>query len=475
MKHFIQRRQFLVGSASAAALLMLQGRSQAAPGWASPVEAMKAEREKFLFVACTYANTEVKSPDYLAVIDARPDSSTLGQVVHRCPMPHVGDELHHYGWNICSACHGRPGDRRYLIVPGLKSSRIHIIDALDPLNLKLEKVIEPEEIARQVNLSAPHTVHCLPDETVMISMLGDAAGNGPGGFLLLDPSFKIVGRWDKQPAAMNFNYDFCYQPRAGVMISTEWAAPNTFSGGFNPDDVPRGKYGQHLNVWDWKSRELRQTIDLGSDGLIPLEIRLAHDPDKTYGFVGAALSSTIWTISKQKSDAAETPWKAEKTITVKPVVLDGKPVPGLISDLVVSMDDRFLYFANWLQGDVRQYDITDPFKPKMTGQIYIGGLIGKAGKVHDRKLAGGPQMLQLSLDGRRLYVTNSLYSTWDNQFYPEIAKQGSWLVQINCDTSRGGLHVDDRMFVDFGREPSGPVRAHEIRYPGGDCTSDIFT
>jgi selenium-binding protein 1 len=84
-------------------------------------------------------------------------------------------------------------------------------------------------------------------------------------------------------------------------------------------------------------------------------------------------------------------------------------------------------------------------------------------------------MLQLSLDGRRLFVTNSLYSTWDNQFYPEIAKQGSWLVQINCHTSRGGLSVDERMFVDFGREPSGPVRAHEVRFPGGDCTSDVFS
>jgi methanethiol oxidase len=471
----MQRRQFLASSASSVALAILPTRARAAPGWASPTEAMKAEREKFLFVTCTYANTGVKAADYLAVVDARPDSSTYAKVVHRLPMPNIGDELHHYGWNICSACHGRPGDRRYLIIPGLKSSRIHIVDALDPLKLKLEKVIEPEEIARKVNLSAPHTVHCLPDESVMISMLGDAAGNGPGGFLLLDRDFKIIGRWEKESAAMKYNYDFWYQPRAGVMISTEWAAPNTFTVGFNPEDIQRGKYGQRLHVWDWQSHKLRQTIDLGSEGLIPLEIRFAHDPDKTYGFVGAALSSTIWTISKAKSGTAAAPWKADQTVAVKPVMIDGKPVPGLISDLVVSMDDRFLYFANWLQGDVRQYDVTDPFKPKLTGQVFIGGLIGKAGAVHGRTLVGGPQMLQLSLDGRRLYVTNSLYSTWDNQFYPEIARQGSWLVQINCDTSRGGLSVDERMFVDFGREPNGPARAHEIRYPGGDCTSDIFT
>lgn len=31
-------------------------------------------------------------------------------------------------------------------------------------------------------------------------------------------------------------------------------------------------------------------------------------------------------------------------------------------------------------------------------------------------------MLQLSLDGRRLYVTTSLYSGWDRQFYPDMIK-----------------------------------------------------
>jgi methanethiol oxidase len=42
-------------------------------------------------------------------------------------------------------------------------------------------------------------------------------------------------------------------------------------------------------------------------------------------------------------------------------------VPGLITDLLVSMDDRFLYFSNWLHGDLRQYDVSDPANPKLTG------------------------------------------------------------------------------------------------------------
>ena len=161
-------------------------------------------------------------------------------------------------------------------------------------------------------------------------------------------------------------------------------------------------------------------------------------------------------------------------IQVEPVKAGGSDVPGLITDILVSMDDRFLYFSNWLHGDIRQYDIADPAHPRLVGQVWCGGVLGKEVTVQGSKLAGGPQMLQLSLDGRRLYVTNSLYSSWDNQFYPAMAKQGSYLLQLDCDTKTGGLAVNDKFLVDFGQEPHGPARAHEIRFPGGDCTSDIW-
>ncbi len=42
--------------------------------------------------------------------------------------------------------------------------------------------------------------------------------------------------------------------------------------------------------------------------------------------------------------------------------------------------------------------------------------------VRGKRVEGGAQMLQLSLDGRRLYVTTSLFSPWDKQFYPDMNK-----------------------------------------------------
>ena len=442
------------------------------PGFANPAEAIASQREKLLYTVALYVGTETKKPDYLATIDVDPRSSTYSQVIHRLPMPFVGDELHHFGWNTCSSCHGDVHrERRYLIVPGLRSSRIHIVDAANSTSPEIVKVISPEEIRQKTNLSAPHTVHCLETGEIMISMLGDGDGNGPGGFLLLDEEFEIIGRWEKDAAAMKFNYDFWYQPRHNVMVSSEWSAPKTFSKGFDPNEVAAGNYGRQLHFWDFEARKIMKSVDLGDEGLIPLEVRFLHDPDSTHGYAGVALSSNVWHWQEAHGD-----WQVNKVIQVEPVSPGGgaDPLPGLITDIVVSMDDRFVYFSNWLHGDLRQYDISDPANPKLAAQLWLGGLLGKAPTVRGKKLGGGPQMLQISLDGRRLYVTNSLYSSWDNQFYPDMAKEGSYLLQVDCDPMQGGMKLNEDFFVDFGDEPHGAARAHEMRYPGGDCTSDIF-
>src|SRR3954466_7610407 len=288
------------------------------PGYASPAEAMKAPREKILYTVALYVGTGIQKPDYLATVDADPESRTYSQVISRLEMPGIGDELHHTGWNACSSCHHDPSkQRRYLIVPGVRSSNLHIVDCIEPKAPRLHKVIEGARIKSKTNLSAPHTVHCLGSD-IIISMLGDAQGNAPGGFLHLNEDFDIVGRWENDLGGMHFNYDFWYQPRHNVMVSSEWAAPNTVRGGFKPDDVKAGKYGHHLNFWDWKTRRIARSIDLGEKGLIPLEVRFHHDPASTQGFVGAALSSTIWRWFKQGDE-----WKADRVIEVAPQEVKG--------------------------------------------------------------------------------------------------------------------------------------------------------
>lgn len=42
---------------------------------------------------------------------------------------------------------------------------------------------------------------------------------------------------------------------------------------------------------------------------------------------------------------------------------------AFLTDFLISLDDRFIYLSNWLHGDVRQYDVTDPHHPRLTGQV----------------------------------------------------------------------------------------------------------
>jgi 56kDa selenium binding protein (SBP56) len=141
-------------------------------------------------------------PDAIAVVDVDPSSAGYGRVVGWTDLPYTGDELHHFGWNACSsalcptAAHPHV-ERRYLIVPGLRSSRIHVLDTKEnPRAPKVVKVLGPEELAKHAGYSRPHTVHCGPDG-IYLSALGSgrvsgAGGNsadgaeGPGGIAVLD-------------------------------------------------------------------------------------------------------------------------------------------------------------------------------------------------------------------------------------------------------------------------------------------------
>jgi len=150
---------------------------------------------------------------------------------------------------------------------------------------------------------------------------------------------------------------------------------------------------------------------------------------REYGFLGVVVDTTnlegsIWTWWREDGK-----FHVEKTATIPPEpapkeqlppLLQGfGAVPPLISDIDLSLDDKFLYVACWGTGEMRQYDVTEPRKPKLTGSVRIGGIACHTPHPNGKAYGGGPQMVEISRDGKRVYWTNSLYSTWDNQFYPD--------------------------------------------------------
>jgi selenium-binding protein 1 len=426
-----------------------------------------------------------RSGDAIAVVDVDPASPSYSNIVGTVTVGTSGDEFHHFGWNACSSClcpnapHPHV-ERRYLVVPGLRSSRIYILDTKpDPRAPKIVKVIEPAEIAEKTGYTRPHTTHCGPGG-IYVTALGNKDGGAPGGIFIMDhESFEPLGRWEVERGPQQLAYDGWWHLGYDTMVTSEWGTPDTFENGLVPEVLLGGKYGHSLHFWDFTKRRHVQEIDFGAEHQLVFELRPAHDPTKAYGFVNCVvslkdLSSSIWTWFREGER-----WAARKIISIPaepadpdhlPPVLKGfKACPPLVTDIDLSMDDRFLYVSCWGTGDLQQYDVSDPFNPKLTGKVRIGGIVSRATHpgAKNGKLSGGPQMVEVSRDGRRVYFTNSLYGAIDPQFY-EGGFDG-WMVKLDANPN-GGLSFDPKFFIEW---PKGRL-PHQVRLQGGDCSSDSF-
>lgn len=456
----------------------------------SPGLAMEAPPETLAYVALL-AGEDSGRTDALGVVDTDPASREYGRVVGRVDFPHAGNELHHFGWNACSShlCPYAPNahvERRYLVVPGTHSSRIHIVDTKpDPRNPRLVKVIEGEEVLAKTGYAAPHTVHCGPDG-IYLNALGAPGGDGPGGIFVVDhETFEVKGRWERDRGPQYLAYDFAWHLGQDTLVTSEWGTPNMVTEGVDPELLLAGKYGHALHVWDMRTRTHKQALDLGAEQQMVLELRPAHNPTRAYGFAGVVmslddLSSSVFLWYLDRADQkGRREWKARKIITIPaeptdpgrlPPLLQGfRVVPPLLTDINLSVDDRYLYASCWGTGELRQYDVSDPFNPVLTGSVRIGGIVGRAShpKAPGRPLDGGPQTVEVSRDGRRVYLTNSLYSPWDAQFYPDGIE--GWLAKIDVGRG-GGLTFDPRFLVEF----EDGMRPHQVRLQGGDASSDSF-
>ncbi|XP_051497263.1 methanethiol oxidase-like isoform X2 [Apus apus] len=408
-------------------------------------------------------------------------------------MPNLKDELHASGWSTGCTCPdtaSRKWDK--LVLPCLVSSRIYVVDVGSQCRTpRLCKMIEPVDVFWKCNKGYLNVPRSLPNGDILIANMGDPAGNGKGGFVVLDgKTFELKGNWENGCEVPPTGYDFWYQPRHNVLMSTGGVVPKIAFRGFCPEDFKKGVFGRRLNVWNLSCHSLTQCFDLGEDSL-PISVKFLHNPEAAEGYVACALSGVVYRFCKcEQGDN----WAVEEVIRIPAKDVNGwimHKMPAFIADLVISRDDKYLYLSNWFHGDIRQYELSKNCKPRLVGQVFVGGSILRCGPVtvcrdeelkcqpeplvvKCKRVGGGPCKLQLSLDGKRLYVTNSFYSTWDRELYPEMVREGSVMLQIDVDTNKGGLSVNKNFLVDFGKEPNGPCLAHEIHFPSGDCTTEIL-
>src|SRR5215469_16431220 len=274
----------------------------------SPRDAAAGPPERLAYVAAYShpADGSADQPDAIAVVDTDPASGSYASVIGFTELPELGNELHHFGWNACSSAlcpsgEHKHGDRRYLVVPGIRSSRIYILDTKDsPTQPTVIRTLEAGELAKGAGYSRPHTVHCGPGYLYMSCLGGAHGAEGPGGVALLDhATFDVIGQFERERGDQYLAYDVWWHINDNVLVTSEWATPSMIEDGVVPELLLGRKYGHRLHFWDMQSGRLAQTVDLGDEHQMTLELRPAHDPAKKYGFAGVVvsvenLSASIW-------------------------------------------------------------------------------------------------------------------------------------------------------------------------------------
>lgn len=382
-------------------------------------------REALAYVATAQAGCT----SAIVTVDLDEASPTFGTVIHRADLPPPVQQWRDLSWQASSP--ERRDTSRTLVAFGLSSDvRYELDTAQDP--------------------RAPRLIRINTADT------GTAAATSADG---------AAARHDNDTT----------DPAAGRRVVTgDWGPTVLVRRELDLEALVAGAYGHRLQVRDSQSLELMQAIDLGVEHQLVMAVCPATQQRRVYGFAAAMTSTvdwsgSVWLWHRAAQDGACV-WVARKVITIPaevaadadpPALLpDSQVIPPLVSHVALSPDDRLLYVCCWGTGELRQYDVCDPFHPVLMARVRLGGIARRHPHPrHPRRtLRGGPRMARISQDGRRLYVTSALHSDWDRQFHH--GGVDGWLARCLADPN-GGLVVDPAVFVDFGRDTPQHVLLEE--------------
>jgi selenium-binding protein 1 len=393
-------------------------------------------QERFVYVA-TIAQSDA-DPDFVTVIGADPRRSDFGTIVNRVDMPNVGDELHHFGYSL---------DQERLIVPGLFSNRIHVFDiGEDGKSMSLRAV--NETLAAKSGYIIPHSVITTSEGKVALTMLGaDTDTTQPGGMVEVDSFTGAFASYfgpgpvrDPRILGPKYMYDFDSLAEANRGISSTFGPPALCGGGIDPTCL-----GDEVAVWSLQPRRVIQVESLGANSGA-LEVRFIEKPGVRRAFINAPGTQAVWLADDDDVDGV---FEFQQVLGAE----DGLLLPV---DMLLSYDHKYMYLTNWFGNTVQQFDISDPFDPVLTNTVEVPH----------------PNMLRLSPDNRRLYVSNSLLTTWDNDpdfGPPRNNDYGIWLFTVDPETGELTPHNGDgSAWVSFTnvqkKNSSGPAGPHMMLF-----------
>jgi selenium-binding protein 1 len=361
--------------------------------------------EKLLYVFCVDA--DAKDNDFLAVIDVEKGSKTFGTITYQLDLGSKGNETHHFGYT---------DDRTHIWGLTLFSGRAFIIDiAADPARPKLVKVLE--EAGAPADCGAPHTAYALPGR-MLVSFLSSKDGGLPAGLAEFTNDGKFIRKLSL-PKEAPYGYDIAIRPDLNRMVTSAFTYYDNYKNPLAKMDFK--KFGSDILIWDFRKREVLQVLKTGG---APLECRWSLKDGNNFGFTNCALDNSLWI------------WEAGKDgkYTTRKLCDVGK----LPADLRQAPDDRFLFVSCFASDEIQQWDVSDLKNPKLVSTLKPGVQ---------------PNMMHVTGDGKRMYITNSLLSTMDRS-------DDFWVKRAFVTPE--GMRLDPDFAVDLRRLKTGPARGHDM-------------
>ncbi len=355
-------------------------------------------------------------PDALLVVDIVPGSSTYGKVTYTVPVGSAGNEPHHIGLSP---------DASTIVASGLLSGRVFFFDIkTDPARPQLVKVFD----SQAVGLGVADEVKPLPGRGVLVSMMGDHHAASPGGIVLFDGRLELAAQGDSQPPDRDINvHDFDTNPAANLLISTDFVIPHTLIEG-----APSVR--DTVRLWDLSALRIRHTLRVGKGPWITKFL-----PGTRKALVSCFVDGTLWLV-----DAGHNPPTAAQVLD-----FDGEKDNSMPSIMEISPDGRWMFEALYGLNKVVQYDVSDPERPRLAGEVVTGQ---------------GPHYIRLSQDGKLLFVSNYFVEAGKT-----VLKGDNHVKLIRVEGN--AMRLDPAFDVDLNSPnayaatalvPRGPMRPHGL-------------
>lgn len=342
---------------------------------------------------------DTAAPDFLAVLDVRPDTGRYGALVTTLPVLGLRNGPHHTEHQL--AADGQ------LFANGFESGKTFVFDVRDGAKPRIAA-----EFAEQAGYGHPHSFLRLPNGNVLATfqMRHDASGMTPGAVVEMTPTGVVV----RSSSAMAPGVPDGLRPYSGAIVPALDRIVTT-----STDMDPKNPYkANHLQIWRLSTLELLHTIalpqgPLGDEGNFTAEPRLLAD--------GRTVLVSTFNCGLYLLDGLEGAAPSGRLVASFPRGGGGDCAIPVVSG-------RYLIITVPSIPGVVSLDISDPSKPREASRLMLGN-----GDI--------PHWISLEPSTRRLVITG----------FGEMKRR---VLMARFDSTSGALALDPR-FKQPGSERPG--------------------